>query len=193
MRVAAVLVVIAAAASSSAAEAAKQQEGAATVKVAFLQGEQLVYLERRGANLRAALTALLAGPTKAEGKRDIKSQIPVGSTLRSVSVKNGVASVDLGERFALGTRAESLSARVAQVVLTATRSPGVRSVQPAGEGRHAARALPGRRDAVPIDGESGAGAHAPASGAACDAAAHGAVTGHAFVAAEPGCARPSRR
>jgi peptidoglycan hydrolase-like protein with peptidoglycan-binding domain len=124
------LVVIAAAASSSAADAANKQEGdAATVKVAFLQGEQLVYPDRPGANLKAALTALLAGPTKAEAKRDIKSQIPAGSTLRSVSVKNGVATVDLGERFALGTRAESLSARVAQVVLTTTRSPGVHSVQ----------------------------------------------------------------
>ena len=128
VRLAAVLFILAAAASSSAAEASKQQEGAATVKVAFLQGEQLVYLDRPGANLRAALTALLAGPTKAEAKRDIKSQIPMGSTLRSLSVKNGVGTVDPGERFALGTRADSLTARVAQLVLTATRSPNVRSV-----------------------------------------------------------------
>ena len=102
---------------------------AATVRVAFVQGEQLSYVERPGSGVKAALTALLAGPTKSEAAREIKTQIPAGSRLRGVTVRGGVATVDLGEAFALGTKSESLTARVAQVVLTATRVPNVRAVK----------------------------------------------------------------
>ena len=101
----------------------------ATVKVAFLQGEQVVYVNRSGSTLRQAVTALLAGPTAAERKREIASAVPAGTPLRAVSVANGVATVDLGERFATGTKAASLSARVTQLVLTVTSVPGVKSVR----------------------------------------------------------------
>ena len=84
----------------------------ATVKVAFLQGEQVVYVNRSGSTLRQAVVALLAGPTAAERKREIASAVPAGTPLRAVSVAGGVATVDLGERFATGTKAdEPLRAR----------------------------------------------------------------------------------
>jgi peptidoglycan hydrolase-like protein with peptidoglycan-binding domain len=110
---------------SSAAEVSRAQ----TVKVAFLQGEQVVYVDRTGSSLETALRALLAGPTSVEKKREITTQVPNGTTLRGVSVKNRVATVDFGETIAVGTRAESLNARIAQVVLTATRFPNVRFVR----------------------------------------------------------------
>jgi hypothetical protein len=101
----------------------------ARVRVAFLQGEQVAYVERTGSGVRAAVAALLAGPRAAERQRKITTQVPQGSSLRSVSVARGVATVDLGEGFALGLDAQSLSARLAQLVLTVTDVRGVRAVR----------------------------------------------------------------
>jgi len=119
----ALAIVIVAAGSAAAAPPAP------TVRVALLQGEQLVYAERPGTSLTSAIKALLAGPTKAEAADEITTQIPAGTALRGVSVKNGVATIDLGDTIAVGTRAESLSARITQIVLTATRFPKVRYVR----------------------------------------------------------------
>ena len=101
----------------------------ATVKVAFLQGEQAVAVTRDGADADAAVRALLAGPTPVEKKRGIRTQIPPGVPVRSVAVANGIATVDLGEKFVQGLSADSLSARLAQLVLTANRVPGVKKVK----------------------------------------------------------------
>ncbi len=109
--------------------AAGSSAAKSTVKVAFLQGEQIGYVERPGSSLEAAVRALLGGPTKAEAKRELTTQIPAGTPLRSVTLDRGVATIDLGEKLATGTNVESLSARVAQLVLTATRFPNVRSVK----------------------------------------------------------------
>ena len=113
----------------AAAAGAPASPRSATVKVAFLQGEQIVYVSRPGSTIGKAVSALLAGPTKAEKARGVKSQIPAGTPLRRTSVHGGVATIDVGVKFASGTRAESLTARVAQLVLTATRFPNVRSVK----------------------------------------------------------------
>lgn len=122
-----VLALVLAVALTSAAAGAP---GAArTVKVALLQGEQIGYVDRPGSSLEAAVRALLAGPTKAEAKRELTTQIPAVTPLRSVRLDGGIATIDLGEKFATGTNVESLSARVAQLVLTATRLPNVRSVR----------------------------------------------------------------
>jgi hypothetical protein len=102
---------------------------ATTVDVYFLQGEQAVPVTREGSDLEDALQRLLAGPSAAEKKDGIRTQLPAGVPLRSVSVTRGVATVDLGEKFASGTRSDSLSARLAQVVLTANRFSGVKSVR----------------------------------------------------------------
>lgn len=112
------------------ASAATGSRGAAqTVKVAFLQGEQIGYVDRPGSSLEAAVRALLAGPTTAEARRELTTHVPPGTPLRSIKLTGGVATIDLGEKFATGTSVESLSARIAQLVLTATRYPSVRSVR----------------------------------------------------------------
>jgi lipoprotein-anchoring transpeptidase ErfK/SrfK len=108
---------------------AGQAHAASTVNVYFLQGEQAVAVPREGADADAALRALLAGPTADERKRGIRTQVPAGVPVRSVSVANGIATVDLGEKFAGGTRADGLSARLAQLVLTVNRAPGVKKVR----------------------------------------------------------------
>ena len=63
----------------------------ATVGVSFLQGEQVVVVQRSGSGARAAVTALLAGPTAAERAREITTQVPAGVPVRSVTVANGVS------------------------------------------------------------------------------------------------------
>jgi germination protein M len=78
---------------------------------------------------RAAMTALLAGPTLAEdGERTITSAIPDGTTLLGVTIKNGVATVDLSSEFDSGGGTASMQYRLAQVVYTLTQFSTVRSV-----------------------------------------------------------------
>jgi Sporulation and spore germination/L,D-transpeptidase catalytic domain/Putative peptidoglycan binding domain len=121
-------VVLMTAAAPAAAPAGESQ--AASVRVYFLQGEQLVAVTRPpGSTARAAVAALLAGPTRAESRRQFRSYVPSGTRLRSVRVTGGVATVDLGERFAAGRDAESQSARLTQLVYTVTSVPGVKSVR----------------------------------------------------------------
>lgn len=99
------------------------------MRVAFLQGEQVVLLERRGSRLEDAVAALLVGPTAAERAKDVRSAIPEGTPLRAVSLQGPAATIDLGEKLALGTNADSLNARLVQVVLTLTAFPGVKHVR----------------------------------------------------------------
>lgn len=100
-----------------------------TVKVWFLQGEQMIAVSRPGATAEDAVRQLLAGPTAAETKRGIETYVPSGTTLRSVTVANGVATVDLGLKFALGRDGASLLARLSQVVHTATGPQGATKVR----------------------------------------------------------------
>lgn len=79
----------------------------------------------KGAPARAALTSLLRGPTAAERAQGYSTAIPAGTTLRSVTVVNGVATVDLSPRFVAGGGSTSMLLRVAQVVHTATQFPTV--------------------------------------------------------------------
>ncbi len=109
------------------------------VKVAFLLGEQTTTVHRSGSTLTQALRGLLAGPTADESRRGLTSQIPDGTRLRSVRRNGGVAIVDLSAHIAQGGDRESISARVVQLVLTATAAPGVTSVRLLVEGRPSAR------------------------------------------------------
>ena len=127
---------------------------AATVKVAFLQGEQVVYVDRPGSTVAAAVRGLLAGPTGTEKTQGIKSQLPAGTPLRGVSVRRGVATIDVGIKFASGSRAESLTARVAQLVLTATRVPNVRSVRLLVKGGTPLGLFPGILASFPLTAKS---------------------------------------
>ena len=115
---------------------------AATVKVWFLVGEQLVSVTRPGSTPRAAVQALLAGPTAAEYKFGYRTYVPSGSQLRSITVANGEATVDLSLNFALGS-AQSLDARLSQLVHTASGFDGVTKVQLPDRRRHRLRDVPG--------------------------------------------------
>ena len=64
--------------------------------------------------VRASLDTLLLGPTAAERAAGVKSTIPAGTRVRSLSVSGGVATVDLtatfgaASRFKLGQLAQTL-------------------------------------------------------------------------------------
>jgi L,D-transpeptidase catalytic domain/Sporulation and spore germination/Putative peptidoglycan binding domain len=108
-----------------------------TVRVHFLQGEQTVAVERPGVTPADAVAALLAGPSPVEQRRRIVSEVPAGLQLLGLEVEEGVATVDLGSSFADG-EAASVSARVAQVVLTLTGFPNVHEVHVRVEGAEVA-------------------------------------------------------
>lgn len=77
----------------------------------------------------AAMDAVLAGPATAEaGDRTITSAIPAGSRLLGVTIKNGVATVDLSTEFDSGGGTASMQYRLAQVVYTLTQFSTVKSV-----------------------------------------------------------------
>jgi germination protein M len=84
---------------------------------------------------RAAMVALLRGPTQAERRSGLATAIPAGTTLRGIAIRNGVATVDLSARFAAGGGSVSMQLRVAQVVFTLTQFPSVTKVAFALDGR----------------------------------------------------------
>jgi hypothetical protein len=76
----------------------------------------------------AAVNALLAGPTDAEGKREISTAVPDGSQLLGLSIADGVATVDLSAEFESGGGSASVLTRLGQMVYTLTQFPTVKSV-----------------------------------------------------------------
>lgn len=101
----------------------------AATKIAFVQGEQNVTVTRPGDGLGAAITSLMAGPTAAEKKTQIRTYILPNTPVLAVSQTGAVATVNFGPRFVAGTNSDTLLARLSQVVATATAVPGVTSVQ----------------------------------------------------------------
>lgn len=96
------------------------------VRVYFLSGERLAIRNRDVAGpavLHAALDELLAGPPT-----DLITAIPEGTELRGVDLDDGTATVDLTGEFASGGGTLSMTARVAQVVFTATQFDNVDEV-----------------------------------------------------------------
>lgn len=101
------------------------------VTVALLQGERIAAVQRSvpaSTPLRGALLALLAGPTSAERRDGLATAVPPGTVLRGVSLRAGVATVDLSRRFEAGGGTLAMRARLVQLVRTATAVAGVRSV-----------------------------------------------------------------
>ena len=86
------------------------------------------------------------GGAAARGRERRSGRTP----LRAVSVKGGVATIDLGEKFAAGTNTASLSARVTQLVLTATSISGVKSVRLLVKGATRSGLFPGYVTSRPI-------------------------------------------
>lgn len=85
-------------------------------------------VEHTGAVLKAALQALLAGPTAAERALGMSTQIPSGTRLRGVAVKANIAVVDLTSAFGTGGGTLSMTNRIAQVVYTCTQFKGIEAV-----------------------------------------------------------------
>jgi hypothetical protein len=77
---------------------------------------------------RAAVAALLEGPTDDEAKHGLSSAIPAGTNLRDIALADGVATVDLDAHFDDGGSSASMLGRVAQVVATLTRFATIQRV-----------------------------------------------------------------
>ena len=122
----------------------------ATTRVFFVQGEQLVPVERRRSTLDAAVRALMAGPATAERRRQIRTYILANTPVRSVSVSAGVATIDMGARFVNGTNVDVLLARLSQLVYTATAIHGVTSVRLLVKGGVPLGLFPGVNTAGPL-------------------------------------------
>src|SRR5215208_4225445 len=121
---------------------------AKTVPVYFVRGEQLAPVARPGTTAEDAVRRLIAGPTPAETRRGFRTYVPAGTRLRAVSVSDGLATVDLSERFAAGGEAASLLARLSQLVRTLTGLQGTQRVQLLLNGETVAARFPG----VPTEG-----------------------------------------
>lgn len=101
------------------------------VKVYLLREEQIVISHREvpgPAVLRGALTELLAGPTAAEATDGLHSEVPTGTELLGVNLVDGLATVDLSSEAESGGGTMSMTARIAQIVFTATQFPNVDEV-----------------------------------------------------------------
>ena len=72
--------------------------------------------DKPDATLQAAFNSLLAGPKDAS----VSSEIPQGTKLRSLSVKNDGVYVDLSAEFTSGGGSNSMTGRLGQVIYTAT-------------------------------------------------------------------------
>ncbi|WP_445171836.1 GerMN domain-containing protein [Microcoleus sp.] len=90
-------------------EASGKFEGLPT-KVAVKQAD------KPDATLQAAFNSLLAGPKDAS----VSSEIPKGTKLRSLNVKNDGVYVDLSAEFTSGGGSNSMTGRLGQVIYTAT-------------------------------------------------------------------------
>jgi spore germination protein GerM len=85
-----------------------------SVSVAFVRGEQPAEATRGGSGIETAIARLLEGPTAAEQRKGLRTELSGGVTLSTSA-------------FAAG-KAVDLPPRLAQLVLTATAVPGVKSV-----------------------------------------------------------------
>ncbi|MDT9684028.1 Gmad2 immunoglobulin-like domain-containing protein [Streptomyces sp. TRM76323] len=112
------------------------------VAVYFLHGGRVSPASRSvtaPATAAGALRALLSGPNGFERRHDRTTAIPAGTELRSLAVRDGVATVDLTGRYDDGGDTPALRTRLAQVVFTATRFPAVKSVRFALDGKPVSR------------------------------------------------------
>jgi hypothetical protein len=77
---------------------------------------------------RAAMDTLLDSDTIRDAYQQISTAIPAGTRLLGLSVRNGVATVDLSREFESGGGSASAFYRLGQVVYTLTQFPTVGSV-----------------------------------------------------------------
>lgn len=103
----------------------READGAATV----MPVERAVAGRGAEALLRAALEALLAGPSAQEQARGLSTEIPQGTRLRSLTIREGVAVVDLSEAIGSGGGSSSMQGRLWQIVYTGTQLPQAQQVR----------------------------------------------------------------
>jgi hypothetical protein len=106
---------------------------AESFRVFFVRGERLAPVERRISSdippQRAAVEALLAGPTMEEQAQQIRSDIPRETRLLGMQVVDRVAVVDLSGEFQAPSNPDAILLRTAQVVWTLSQFPGVNAVR----------------------------------------------------------------
>lgn len=101
------------------------------VRVYFARSEKVATSGRSvvpPAVARGALHALLDGPDQLERDLGMRSEIPTGTNLLGVTVRDGEATVDFDARFESGGGSLSMMVRVAQVVFTLTQFETVQRV-----------------------------------------------------------------
>jgi len=103
-----------------------------SIRVYLTRGEKIGVSTREIAATKAvataAMRALLEGPTAEEASYGLGTVIPVGTSLRGVTVKSGTATVDLSGEFDSGGGTLSMTMRLAQVVYTLTQFPTIERV-----------------------------------------------------------------
>lgn len=119
---------------TTSAGAATTSPAAPLVQVSayFVQNEKMVTAHREvpGALAvgEAAVNALLAGPTASEMAAGFSSDIPAGTSFLGLTIKEGVATIDLSSAYASGGGSLTMFLRLAQVVYTLTQFPTITSV-----------------------------------------------------------------
>lgn len=130
----------------------------ARVKVFFVRGEQLTSVNRPGVTVHDAVRALLAGPSRGERRREVRSYLPKAIRRYSVATSGDLVVVNLPARSFRGVAGTPVaSARFAQVLRTVVgrratvRSPRtIRRLQLLVDGRPAPGLVPGIDTAVPV-------------------------------------------
>ncbi|MCL4078384.1 GerMN domain-containing protein [Coriobacteriia bacterium Es71-Z0120] len=102
------------------------------LSVYYPRGEKLGVVVRQvpytKAVATAALNELLKGPSSTDAAYGFHTEIPAGTRLRSVSIRDRVATVDLTGEFDDGGGSLSMFMRLAQLVFTATQFDTVDAV-----------------------------------------------------------------
>ncbi|MGB2876202.1 MAG: GerMN domain-containing protein [Gaiellaceae bacterium] len=119
--------------STTATEPTGTGSSSLSLEIWFARGGQLTAARRVQAPTpgvaTAAVTKLLAGPTRTERAAGLISDIPAGTRLLGISIHHGVATVDLTSEYQAGGSSRSLQVRLGQVVYTLTQFPTVKAVR----------------------------------------------------------------
>jgi germination protein M len=106
--------------------------GTVTISVYFTRAEKMAAAHRVIPKTletgKAAVLALLEGPTAKESAAGLVGAIPQGTRLLGLTIKNGVATVNLSKEYESGGGSLSMFMRIAQVVYTLTQFPTVSKV-----------------------------------------------------------------
>lgn len=113
--------------------------GGVTITVYFLDADGRAVATSRTAQppavARAAVEALIAGPSSSEAAAGLSTAFPPDTLLLNLVVADGEATVDLSREFAAGAGAASVLGRLAQLVYSLTEFETVERVQLLIEGR----------------------------------------------------------